>query len=495
MEIDDIQIPGQKLWVQSQGRPRIEKVAVDSRQVKPGSIYVAVVGHKQDGHDFIPHALCRGAVALVVEKKEKVPPSFHGAVFQVPSSPLALQFLCQQFYGHPGDLMTSVAVTGTNGKTSFSHIFESLCRSVGVACGVIGTIRHYLGQKVWPTLLTTPNPVVLQERLKNFLDLKAQAFVLEASSHALKQKRLLQPLDLCVFTNLSRDHGDYHSSEEDYFLSKAQLFGPEMMKKKGPGLALINGDDPRGYELSKKTPRKCFFYGQGKDCHFTWRVEKESLEGTTFLWKNPRGEHQIQSPLLGLHNVYNLVAALGALYLLGINYEKSIASIKALPGVPGRLQLCGFKKQIRAFVDYAHTEEALRVVLTTLKKQIGDSGGKIRTVFGCGGNRDPRKRKFMGEVAESLSHQVFLTSDNSRGENTMDIIRDICSGCRSSSPRVEIEPNRRKAIQKAVASALPGDIILVAGKGHEEYQIVGNKKEFFSDCEEIQKAFSRMPPL
>lgn len=484
-----LNIHGKILWRNQPEAGLATSITADSRTVNGGSIYVAIRGHKHDGHRYISDAVNKGAIGLIVEDISQVPDFFKGVSVEVLDSRLALQNLSQRFYGNPGDQMIGIAVTGTNGKTSFSYILEYMLNCLDCPAGVIGTIDHHLKDKKWSTELTTPDPVTLQQRLHDFHKLGAQAFVVEASSHALKQNRINQGFDVCVFTNLSRDHMDYHPSEEDYFLSKAKLFSKEMLK--GDGFAVINGDDPMGERLSVLSQhREVFFYGESKHCDFRFELREESIEKTVFKCHFPNGRScEVESPILGRHNVYNLVAAIASVYLLNMNYRRAITLFQGFQGIPGRLQLYRSKNNVSCFVDYAHTDDALRKVLQHLKNLVPSENNRILTVFGCGGDRDKTKRKFMGQVAKDLSDLIFVTSDNPRTEDPQKIIDDICENIDVTDKSVFVNSDRSQAIEMACTMAQPGDILLVAGKGHEDYQIIGDKKTNFSDYEHIVKAF------
>jgi UDP-N-acetylmuramoyl-L-alanyl-D-glutamate--2,6-diaminopimelate ligase len=462
----------------------------DSRKVISNSIYIAICGTTNDGHDYLDKAIENGAQALVVENKAKVPAYYSGAVIEVLDTRLSLQVLSKRFYDSPGDQLTSIAVTGTNGKTSSTFIIEYLLHLVSRKCGVIGTIDHHLGSKKWTTDLTTPDPVTLQKRLSEFVDLNADSFVIEVSSHALKQMRIDQSFDICIFTNLSRDHLDYHSDMEDYFLSKAKLFEAGMLKKKGDNFAIINGDDPYGVRLSQMTHgRQVFLFGKNDSNDFVFKIIDQSLEGMNIELKGPNQlQLNFKIPLIGEHNVYNTLGSLISLYVLGYDLKDLSDQLKNFKGIPGRVQSLKSKKDVYAFVDYAHTPEALEKVIVSLKHEL-KKDKKIITVFGCGGDRDKGKRPLMGQIAVKLSDITCITSDNPRTEKPEQIINDILHNM-SPSNKIIVEPDRAKAISHACQIASEGDVILVAGKGHEDYQIIGTSKKHFSDYEEISKNFN-----
>ncbi len=490
----------------------------DSRKVQPDSVYVAVCGHKLDGHRFVAEAIQRGAMALVVEDPSRIPSSFRGAVLVVLDTRWALQLLSERFFQSPGEQMTAIAVTGTNGKTSSAFLLEFFLNQSHQDCGFIGTIDSHFKEKVWPTELTTPDPITLQKRLKDFLDFGARSFVIEVSSHALSQNRIHQGFDVCLFTNLSRDHLDYHKNMEDYFLSKARLFSDRMIKKGRDTFAVINGDDPCGLRLKGFCHlRKVVLFGQNRDNDFVFKTRGRGLEGTEIHLSLPSGKRlDFFSPLIGEHNAYNVVGSLACLHVLGFNLHGLIQKLSFFQGIPGRLQMCKSPEGIYSFVDYAHTPEALNQVLGFLGSY-KNPDQKLITVFGCGGDRDPGKRPLMGQVVQRHSDHLVVTSDNPRTEDPDRIIEDILRGLSGkfspedlspekpspglacsigtsgevlkNSEGISVEPDRGRAIEKAVKMANPGDIILVAGKGHEDYQILGDRKIKFRDDEKIMEAF------
>ena len=327
-------------------------LVIDSREIENGSVFVALQGTQVDGHDFLQKASELGAAALVVENLSNVPKDFKGAVLQVLDTRLVLPLLAERFYEKPGDSLISLAVTGTNGKTSVTYIVEHLLNGQKKNCGVIGTIDHHVGDKKWQTNLTSPDPVTLNKRLHEFLAQEAQSFIIEASSHALKQNRVAQSFNGVIFTNLSRDHLDYHPDMEDYFSSKAKLFSRELLKEGSDNFALVNSDNDYGKKLLEQTEGRIIYrYGQ-KDADLLFSKVDDRLNGTSFDLKLPSNKSvKIESPLIGVHNVYNVVAALGVIYALGLNMEKAIKDLKSFPGIPGRLQGVQSQSGIFGFVD------------------------------------------------------------------------------------------------------------------------------------------------
>ena len=483
-----LNIHGKIDWRGQAPGAQAKALVFDSRDVQKGDIYVAIRGNSGDGHDFLDKACQSGAIALVLEDDSQVPKDFSGVVVQVLDTRLSLQVLSQRFYGRPGDKMTAMAVTGTNGKTSSTYILEYLLGKQNNLCGVIGTIDHHIADKRWKTQLTTPDPVTLQKRLQDFLDLGGQSFIIEASSHALEQNRINQGFDVVLFTNLSRDHLDYHKNMEDYFSSKAKLFSSIMLKEDKDCYAIINGDDSYTDNLLAKVEgRTCFLFGRNKKNDISFEVIKQNLGGCQFKLKLPdNSSFEVKSPLIGLHNVYNLVGCLACLYSLGYDVKKAAKDIEGFSGIPGRLQLYKSERGVYSFVDYAHTPEALQEVLSSLRCYMNKDASLI-TVFGCGGDRDKGKRPLMGTAAYSLSDKVIVTSDNPRSEDPQSIIDDICTGFNHSEPKVFCEQDRGRAITLAGELSKPGDVILVAGKGHEDYQIIGDKILDFSDYKKLKE--------
>ncbi len=484
-----LNIHGHIDWRKQDKNLQAKSLCTDSRQVEFGSLFIAIRGHSGDGHDYLEQVAKMGASALVVEDRNNVPDDYPGAVVEVLDSRLSLQTLSQIFYGSPGEVLLGIGVTGTNGKTSSCYILEYLLNDLGYECGVIGTIDHHLKSKVWDTQLTTPDPVTLQRRLRDFLDLGAKSFVIEASSHALFQNRINQGFDVTLFTNLSRDHLDYHKDMEDYFQAKALLFKEKMLKETADCMAVINGDDPFGQRLVKMTPgRRVYTFGKSEGVHLRFAIIETRLDGTDInLTIGDSHNFLVKSPLIGEHNVYNLVGGLATIYGLGLDLKKACDDILSFPGVPGRMQKVEGPDSRYGFVDYAHTPDALEKAIEALKPLI-PAGNKLITVFGCGGDRDKGKRPIMGELATRMSDLTIVTSDNPRTEEPGQIIKEICAGVKDPKS-VHLMPSldREEAIEQACQLAQPGDAILVAGKGHENYQIIGTEKRHFNDYQTLKK--------
>lgn len=481
----------------------IEGLTYDSRQIKPGYLFVALKGHALNGHDYLTDAVRNGAVALVAEEFKGLQENL--AKVRVPNSREALSKLAIQFYGHPFKGMNLIGITGTNGKTTTSYILESILSAAGATPGVIGTINYRFLGKTHSAPVTTPESLDLMRFLREMADGGVTDVILEVSSHALDQKRTGDcPFRMAIFTNFSRDHLDYHNTMEEYFKAKSLLFQGLKKSKKGNGTrAIINTDDPKGEQLVSLTEAPVMTYGLGQKCHV--RANSISADRTGLKAKliTPVGDKDIRSPLIGEVNIYNVLAASAAAISLNIDLDAVAEGTERLRVVPGRLELVENSRGLALVVDYAHTPDALLKTLKTLRPLVD---GRLITVFGCGGDRDKGKRYEMGFVAGKNSDLVFITSDNPRSEDPLSIIAQIEKGTQksgiiplnSSSQRqftgsgYFIEVDRRKAICKAVAMAGERDLVLIAGKGHEDYQIIGGERKSFDDRKEAALAASQV---
>ena len=478
-----------------------KSIAFDSRNVKPGSVYVAIRGTKVDGHEFLQKAVDAGASALVVEDKSTVPAGFVGPVQVVNDTRLALSEIAAAFYRYPSRELFTVAVTGTNGKTTTTHLVEAIFNHAGKSTGVIGTIDHHLLDKVWPTELTTPDPVMFQQRLREFQAEGAKAVALEASSIALTQARIEHvDYDCALFTNLSRDHLDYHSDMEDYFKAKLRLFTELLIKSsKSHRTAVINGKDLYGQriadQLNQKAERNLDVWSYGFDGEGEYDLSAQVIargyEGTKFVLATPKGSQEFFVPMAGQHNVENAMAAIGAGLAAGISLHDCAEALKTVHGVTGRLESVANNKGIHVFVDYAHTDDALARAISALVKirEEANLHSRIITVFGCGGDRDSGKRPLMMKAALEFSDYVILTSDNPRTEDPQKIMNDAMAGATEDQRRSKVhsEVDRKQAIQYAIATAQKGDVVIIAGKGHETYQQIGTQKFPFSDAEVVRE--------
>ncbi|MFS4458284.1 UDP-N-acetylmuramoyl-L-alanyl-D-glutamate--2,6-diaminopimelate ligase [Bdellovibrio sp. HCB2-146] len=464
----------------------------DARRVIPNSIFVAIRGTQHDGHKFIPDAIAKGALVLVVEDKTQVPTDFKGLVLNVPNTREILDTLACRYYLNPGQELFCVGVTGTNGKTSVTYMTESILNAGHIPTGVIGTVNHHLGDKVWPSEMTTPDPLFLQKRLREFRDEGALAVAIEVSSHALDQRRVDSvPFNAAIFTNLTRDHLDYHQTMESYFAAKQRLFTDLMWKtEKTPSFAIINTADKWGRRLRVADPTVLWTYG-AKDSDFAYEIQKMDFALTQFKVRTPFGDTEVSLPMSGVHNVMNSLAAMAAGLAAGMPLPLVVEALNKFTGVPGRLQSVPNSEELSVFVDYAHSPDALENVLTALNRVRENlkSSARIWTVFGCGGDRDKGKRPLMAQMALKFSDEVVVTSDNPRTEDANAIINDIMSGVSSAEKnRVQIFVDRKEAILSTIQKAKTGDVILIAGKGHEDYQIIGTQKFPFSDVKVAEEA-------
>ncbi|MGD2126521.1 MAG: UDP-N-acetylmuramoyl-L-alanyl-D-glutamate--2,6-diaminopimelate ligase [Desulfobacteraceae bacterium] len=483
------------------GDPELEikGLTYDSRQVKPGYLFVAIRGHSLDGHNYLQSAVEKGAVGVVAESFN----DFHGNVnkVRVADSRVALSKLAVQFYSSPFDGVNLIGITGTNGKTTTSYILESILTVTGARPGVVGTVSYRFSGKDHPAPVTTPESLDLMRLLREMADGGVTDVIVEVSSHALAQKRILDcPFRVGIFTNLSRDHLDYHKSMEAYFEAKGQLFRGLGKGQPGYGAsAVINMDDPKGAAVAALTRANVLTYGLGGRCHV--RADSISVDRTGIRARliTPAGERAIRSALIGHYNIYNILAAAAAALSLNIDLDSVAQGIEGLKVVPGRLERVQNSRALTLVVDYAHTPDALLKALEALKPYVE---GRLITVFGCGGDRDKGKRYEMGLVAGEHSDLVFITSDNPRTEDPLSIVIEIEKGTQKSGLRLMewpsnnhpkrsgyfLEVNRRKAIRMAVSVADKTDVVLIAGKGHEDYQIVGTEKRPFDDREEAALA-------
>ncbi|MBY0315426.1 MAG: UDP-N-acetylmuramoyl-L-alanyl-D-glutamate--2,6-diaminopimelate ligase, partial [Bdellovibrionales bacterium] len=449
------------------------------RKIQSGFVFVAVRGINSDGHDHIDMAVQNGAQALVVECADHIPENFKGAVLEVFDSKIILAELLKIFYERPEERMISIAVTGTNGKTSTSYMIESILNEASIPCGVIGTIDHHFQENRWVSDLTTPDTVTFYRRLDEFCRLGAKAFVMEVSSHSLKQRRVPILFDIAIFTNLSRDHLDYHKTMEDYWQSKQMLF-TDHLKSSDDVFAILNNDD--AHVKYTKTPKGVIRLTIGMQAaDLLFQIKQTSLAGVEFSITHQNKIYSYKTMMTGLHNVYNWVGAIAAVLALGVSHSQIQRAVEKFPGVPGRLQKIPNRANKHVFVDYAHTPDALLKALTTLKEV---TTGKLICVFGCGGDRDRGKRPEMAKVAAQVASTVIVTSDNPRTEDPQDIINQIIAGSEKS---FLTEVDRAKAIEMACQLCTENDVVLIAGKGHEDYQIIGRDKLHFSDREEVLK--------
>lgn len=469
-------------------------IQYDSRKAGKGSLFVALKGEKADGNLFVPQAIEKGTVAVVTDSLDFGFRSseYPVVIIRVPDARDALAKISAAFYGEPALKLKLIGITGTNGKTTTSFIVESILKEAGLSPGVVGTINYRYAGKALPAPNTTPESLDLQRLFNDMVERGVKAAVMEVSSHALSQERVGGCLfDVAVFTNLTQDHLDYHITMERYFESKSRLFTAFIDEGK---TAVINMDDPKGEGLSKRAVGRVIGYGvknRGRETNIYPKDIKLGVEGIEGTLATPSGDIKIKSSLVGEFNLYNILAAVGAGVGLGLPVEAIERGIAALKNVPGRLERVDAGQPFTILVDYAHTPDALERVLSTIR-ELTDK--KIITLFGCGGDRDRGKRPIMGGLAARYSDVVIVTSDNPRTEEPLKIIEDIKAGVTVVAGQgtvVRVIPDRREAITEAIKEAREGDVVLLAGKGHEDYQIIGSEKIHFDDREEASKSVRR----
>jgi len=466
----------------------IKHIATHSKQVFPGSLFIAMKGIHNDGQVYIDEAVSRGAVAILAEK---IPLNAQNGVtyIQVANPRKTAAKVAAVFYQYPAEKLTLIGITGTNGKTTISYLLASILEQAQKKPGIIGTIKYQYAGKTTPASLTTPDSLELQKLLREMLINKVTDVVMEVSSHALFYKRVEGcKFKLAIFTNLSRDHLDFHKDMEDYFNCKKELFTRYLAPE---GIAIINIDNPWGQKLLELIVHKFSFnnlltYGFSTQAQIRAKEASFSLNGIRATIQTPKGTFSLVSSLIGQPNLYNLLAATAAGFALGIPLPVIKSGLEKTKPIKGRLERFS-GRGIDVIIDYAHTPDALKQVLITLRPLCK---GKLIVVFGCGGDRDRGKRPIMGEIASQLADMVIITNDNPRHESSRQIIQDIEMGIKKESPYCII-PNRRQAIAWAIKYAEKGDIVIVAGKGHEDYQIIGDKKYHLSDREEVIKSLSQ----
>jgi UDP-N-acetylmuramoyl-L-alanyl-D-glutamate--2,6-diaminopimelate ligase len=479
---------GAEVLTQS-GNPGIGGLEYDSRRIKPGDLFVAMRGESSDGNKFIDQAIAAGAVAVVTDSAaEKPRPDVAWA--QVPHGRRALARLSANFYKKPAERLAVSGITGTNGKSTTAFLLESILAAAGRKSTLIGTIEYHVAGKILPAPHTTPESLELNRILGEALGQGASEAVMEVSSHALEQQRVYGiPFDVAIFSNLTRDHLDYHHTMEEYFSSKQVLF--EGCGTEAPRAAVLNADDEYGQRLvkiSRKRGSEVFTYGLTRGDFHAAKVEI-TPRGTRFDLSTPKETIPLFSPLIGKVNVYNTLAAAAAAYARNCATEAIAKGVAALARVPGRFERVDCGQPFTVVVDYAHTDDALRNLTTLAREFVQQAGqkGRVITIFGCGGDRDRAKRPMMGEAAGRGSDFVVLTSDNPRSEDPLAIINDAMVGLQRSGAKYKTEPDRKAAIALAVCEAGPGDIVLIAGKGHEKVQVTRAGEIPFDDVQVAQK--------
>ena len=507
MNLDDVITVVQPAEIigSADGAQPVGTVHYRAQDVAPQGIFVAIPGFAADGHDFVDTALERGALAVVAQK----PLTLEVPVLRVANTRVALAQIAAAFYRHPSRDLTLIGITGTNGKTTVAYILESILQASGRTVGVVGTVNHRCGAQIWPSANTTPESLDLQKLLAEMRSAGATHVVMEVASHGLALNRVDGcEFDVGVFTNLTQDHLDFHGDMARYWETKKRLFTELLPASTKNARAVINRDNDHGRELAAEVatalPTLTFGFDGTNDLRPS--VQASDLNGIRGMIHSPAGDLSFASPMVGQHNIENLLAAVGAALALGLPPQAIHAGLAAAAGAPGRLERVPDAHGRFVYVDYAHTPDALENVLNALQQ--------IRTrrlicLFGCGGDRDRRKRPLMGAIAGRLSDLVVVTSDNPRTEDPEQIIADILPGITPVMPRVDrpqaladdgqepgyvVVPDRRDAIALAIRLARPGDTVLIAGKGHENYQILGTETVPFDDCEIAARNLTAPPP-
>lgn len=487
---DDMHLPGQEIEVTS--------LHYDTRTVKPGGLFVAIEGFSTDGHSYIQNAVAMGAVAVVSQKPSAAP----RPLIQVSDSRKALAVLADHFFGNPSRHLTLIGITGTNGKTTTAYLIENMLLAAGFQVGVIGTVNYRYKDKVFENPVTTPESLDLQRILAEMRSGGVTHVVLEVSSHAIDLSRIEGcRFDMGVFTNLTQDHLDYHGNMDRYWACKKRLFTQYLGFDKNP-LAVINTESPQGLELVSDLTYPCITTGRSPDNMVHSESSVIDLNGIRGSIASPRGSISFVSSLVGQHNLENILSAAGVGSALALSLDEIQTGIENTRSVPGRLERVSVVADRPVYVDYAHTPDALENVLKALQELAPE---RIVCIFGCGGNRDKSKRPLMGQIAATLSHLTIVTSDNPRSENPEDIIDEILPGvrcvCQNEYSAKELnqgfdqkgycrEPDRKRAIEIGIRAAKPGDTVLIAGKGHETYQIIGDTSKPFDDRAVARSALS-----
>jgi UDP-N-acetylmuramoyl-L-alanyl-D-glutamate--2,6-diaminopimelate ligase len=453
----------------------ISGISYDSRLAQPGDLFVAIKGEKIDGARFIAQAAEKGAVAIASEQKCVPEPKTTELV--VPDARRFLAEISRIFYQDPSTKLNLVAITGTKGKTTTSYLMDSIYRHAGLRACLVGTIGMKIGDQYFYSSHTTPESSIVMHFLHKAVSEGCTHGAMEVSSIALALKRVFgAKFSVGVFMNLTHDHLDFHKDMEAYFQAKQLLFS----EKSGNRIeaSVINTDDSYGQRLAKETNTRILRFGFNKPADLCVRSFENSTDGTDLVLDTPAGEAHIHSQLIGRPNIYNMMAAVGAAICQGFDLKSIQNGIEALKGVPGRMERVDAGQDFAVIVDYAHTPDSLENILKTAAQL---PHKKLITIFGCGGDRDRAKRPMMGEIAARLSDWVIATSDNPRSEDPIDILNEIEPGLGTGSTPYQIVPDRRQAIEAAIAMARTGDVVLIAGKGHEDYQIIGNQKFPFDD--------------
>jgi UDP-N-acetylmuramoyl-L-alanyl-D-glutamate--2,6-diaminopimelate ligase len=460
--------------VRSPGGPRL---CDDSRLVGAGDIFVAVKGPNVDGHDFISQVLAKGAKYIACQSSSVVIPAQAGIqIITVPDSSLALASLAQAANGDPAGKLINLAVTGTKGKTTVTFLVRACFQSIGQKCGLIGTVIYDTGIDVSPAPLTTPDCLTIAQSQSKMLKAGAKYMIIEASSHALDQNRVAAiNFHAAAFTNLTGDHLDYHKTTENYLAAKSKLFAT----LSPDAIAVLNKQSPFAEQIAQCTKAKVIWFAVDEEADLSAEIHSIDDSGTAFTLSYQGQSIRVKTPLLGKFNVANHLAAAGLCLAAGLDLKTVAKGLSSLDAIPGRLEKVKSDAPFTVLVDFAHTDDALDNVLSTLKPLCK---ARLIVVFGCGGDRDKTKRPRMAKVVEKYADIAIVTSDNPRTENPDDIISQVVAGFKDpGSPKIKIEADRKKAIALAIESTKKNDVVIIAGKGHENYQIIGKQKFPFSD--------------
>jgi UDP-N-acetylmuramoyl-L-alanyl-D-glutamate--2,6-diaminopimelate ligase len=464
----------------------IEGISYDSRMVRKGHLFVAIKGEKTDGDRFIQDAINRGAAAIASENN--VASQGRVAMLTVTNARKFLAQIALLYYGDPASELKLTAITGTNGKTTSSYLMESVYRNAGLPPCLLGTIGIKINGKPFPTIHTTPESVDLMFFLKRAVTEGCTHGVLEVSSHALALQRVFgAKFAVAVFTNLTPDHLDFHKDMESYYQAKRLLFLPDNQNR--VETAVVNTDDPYGHRLISEIRCATLTYGFNAAADVRVLESRYRSNGTDLKIATPKGEIELSSPLVGLPNAYNMMAVVGAAHALDIDASAIHRGIESLRSVPGRMESVNAGQPFTVIVDYAHTPDAMEKLLQTVARL---PHKKLITVFGCGGDRDRMKRPVMGEIATRMSDCVVATSDNPRTEDPLGILAEIEAGLKKGPANFIVVPNRREAIAKSLTLAQSGDVVVIAGKGHETYQIIGDQSFPFDDRRVAQELIRKL---
>ena len=473
------------------GSDLVSVITHDSRQTRQETLFVAIKGETADGHRFIPDVMRRGATGVISE--QDAPAAFEGSWLKVADARVALAQAAAAVYGDPSHELDLIGITGTNGKTTTTYLCFALAEAAGVKPAMLTTVEYRIGDRSEPAVRTTPEASDTNRFLRRAVDEGCKMAVMEASSQAIDLHRCdALRFKIAVFTNLTRDHLDYHETMENYFDAKKKLFDGRLGE--APSVSVINIDDEWGVKLADELrangQRVVTFSLNNSDADLSGtNIDVSLVRGTSFDLRTPRGQLHINSPLVGRPHVYNMTAATAVGIELGYKLDSITKALSTCVGAPGRFERVPHDGDFAVVVDYAHTDDAL---LNTLQTARGLTKGRLITVFGCGGNRDRSKRRPMGEIAAEYSDAVVITSDNPRNEDPLKIVADIEAGVKEKGTAYEVIPDRREAIFRVVAAAKPDDVVIIAGKGHEPYQIIGSDKFHFDDREVAAEALARL---